>query len=61
VADLKPDRIAEFLYLHQGDPGIHRKCLHPGPAGRCLFYKDWGAIGGTTNFLAWGEFPEGRE
>ena len=22
------------------------------------FYKDWGAIGGTTNFLAWGEFPE---
>jgi [NiFe] hydrogenase large subunit len=21
------------------------------------FYKDWGAIGGTTNFLAWGEFP----
>ncbi len=22
------------------------------------FYKDWGAIGGTTNFLAYGEFPE---
>jgi [NiFe] hydrogenase large subunit len=21
------------------------------------FYKDWGAIGGTTNFLAYGEFP----
>jgi [NiFe] hydrogenase large subunit len=22
------------------------------------FYKDWGGIGGTTNFLAWGDFPE---
>jgi len=22
------------------------------------FYKDWGAIGGTSNFMAWGEFPE---
>ena len=21
------------------------------------FYKDWGAIGGTTNFMAWGDFP----
>jgi len=22
------------------------------------FYKDWGAIGGCTNFLAWGDLPE---
>ena len=22
------------------------------------FYKDWGAIGGTTNFLAYGDFPQ---
>ena len=22
------------------------------------FYKDWGGIGGCTNFLAYGEFPE---
>jgi [NiFe] hydrogenase large subunit len=22
------------------------------------FYKDWGAIGGTTNFLTWGDFPQ---
>ena len=22
------------------------------------FYKDWAGIGGTTNFLSFGEFPE---
>jgi len=24
------------------------------------FYKDWGAIGGTSNFLCWGDLPQGE-
>ncbi len=25
------------------------------------FYKDWGAIGGTSNFLAYGDFPQSEK
>jgi [NiFe] hydrogenase large subunit len=59
VADLKPDRIAEFLYLQKETQEFIENVYIPDLVAVASFYKEWGAIGGTTNFLAWGEFPEG--
>jgi [NiFe] hydrogenase large subunit len=58
VADLTPDRIAEFLYLWKETQDFVKNVYLPDVLAVGSFYKDWGAIGGTTNFLAWGEFPE---
>lgn len=58
VRDLTPDRIAEFLYLTKETQDFITNVYIPDLLAVASFYKDWGAIGGTTNFLAWGEFPE---
>jgi len=59
VADLTPDRIAEFLYLCNETQEFVNKVYIPDLLAVASFYKDWGAIGGTTNFLAWGDLPMG--
>ncbi len=59
VKDLTPDRIAEFLYLWKETQDFIKNVYLPDVLAVASFYKDWGAIGGTTNFQAWGEFPEG--
>jgi [NiFe] hydrogenase large subunit len=61
VADLKPDRIAEFLYLTKETQHFIKNVYIPDLLAVASFYKEWGAIGGTTNFLAWGEFPLGEK
>jgi [NiFe] hydrogenase large subunit len=61
VKDLTPDRIAEFLYLWKETQDFVKNVYLPDLLAVASFYKDWGAIGGTTNFLAWGEFPLGDE
>jgi len=62
VADLTPDGLAEFLYLWKETQEFIKNVYLPDVLAVGSFYKDWGAIGGTTNFLAWGEFPEsGKE
>ena len=58
VRDLKPDRIAEFLYITKETQDFIQNVYIPDLLAVASFYKDWGAIGGTSNFLAWGEFPE---
>jgi [NiFe] hydrogenase large subunit len=58
VKDLTPDRIAEFKYLWQETQDFIEKVYIPDLLAVASFYKDWGAIGGTSNFLAWGEFPQ---
>jgi [NiFe] hydrogenase large subunit len=58
AADLKADRIAEFLYLTRETQEFIENVYIPDLLAVASFYKDWGSIGGTTNFLAWGEFPE---
>ncbi len=58
VKDLTPDRIAEFLYLWKETQAFIENVYIPDLLAVASFYKDWGAIGGTTNFMAWGEFPE---
>jgi [NiFe] hydrogenase large subunit len=58
AADLTADRIAEFLYLARETQEFIENVYIPDLLAVASFYKDWGAIGATTNFLAWGEFPE---
>lgn len=58
VADLTPDRIAEFLYIWKETQSFIENVYIPDLVAVASFYKDWGAIGGTQNFLAWGDFPE---
>ena len=58
VRDLNADRIAEFLYITKETQDFIKNVYVPDLLAVASFYKDWGAIGGTSNFLAWGEFPE---
>jgi [NiFe] hydrogenase large subunit len=58
VRDLQPGRIAEFLYITKETQDFIKNVYIPDLLAVASFYKDWGAIGGTSNFLAWGEFPE---
>ena len=57
VKDLTPDRIAEFLYIAKETQEFINNVYIPDLLAVASFYKDWGAIGGTSNYLAWGEFP----
>ncbi len=57
VKDLTPDRIAEFLFIWKETQKFIENVYVPDLLAIASFYKDWGAIGGTTNFHAWGEFP----
>jgi len=61
VKDLTPDRIAEFLHIWKETQDFVRNVYVPDLLAVASFYKDWGAIGGTTNFLAWGDLPEGKK
>jgi [NiFe] hydrogenase large subunit len=58
VKDLNADRIAEFLYIWKETQNFIKNVYVPDLLAVASFYKDWGAIGGTTNFLAWGELPQ---
>ena len=57
MKDLTPDRIAEFLYITKETQEFIKNVYIPDLLAVASFYKDWGAIGGTSNFLAWGDFP----
>jgi [NiFe] hydrogenase large subunit len=57
VADLTPDRITQFLYVWKETQEFIKDVYIPDLLAVASFYKDWGGIGGTTNFLAWGDFP----
>jgi [NiFe] hydrogenase large subunit len=57
VKDLTPDRIAEFLFLWKETQDFVKNVYIPDLLAVASFYKDWGAIGGTSNFLAWGDLP----
>ena len=58
VRDLSPDRLAEFLYLWKETQEFVEKVYIPDLLAVASFYKNWGGIGGTTNFLAWGDLPQ---
>ncbi|MCP4350366.1 MAG: nickel-dependent hydrogenase large subunit [Desulfobacterales bacterium] len=59
---LTPSNIAEFQHIWKETQDFIRNVYIPDLLAVASFYKDWGAIGGTTNFLAWGDLPEsGKE
>ena len=57
---LNVDRLAEFLYYLKEMQNFIDNVYLPDLLAVASFYKDWGAknIGGTTNFLAYGNFPQ---
>ncbi len=57
--DLTADRIAEFKYLWKESMGFVNDVYIPDVLAVAAFYKHWGKIGGTNNFLAYGDFPMG--
>jgi [NiFe] hydrogenase large subunit len=56
--DLNADRISEFLYMWKETRDFVNNVYIPDVVAVAKFYKDWGAIGGTTNFLCFGEYPQ---
>lgn len=58
ATDLIPDRIAEFMYMWKETMHFVNNVYLPDVVAIAGFYKDWGGIGGTTNFLTYGEYPQ---
>ncbi len=61
LRDLTPDRIGQFLFLWKETQEFIKNVYIPDLLTVASFYKDWGAIGGTTNFLAWGDLPQSEK
>lgn len=60
IKDLSPERIMKFLSLWRETQDFVEKVYIPDLLAVASFYKDWGAIGGTSNFLCWGDLPQGE-
>ncbi len=58
---LRPERIAEFVALYTETKKFINEVYIPDLLAVAGFYKDWAGIGGTTNFLGFGEFPQKSE
>jgi len=58
---LRPERIAEYLTLFKEVNKFINECYIPDLLAVASYYKDWGAIGGTSNFICFGEFPQKGE
>lgn len=58
ATDLTADRIAEFRFLLKETMDFIDNVYIPDVVAVGGFYKDWGKIGGTTNFLVYGDFPQ---
>ena len=56
---LNADRISQYLFMLREQIDFIKNVYIPDVLAVAPFYKDWAGIGGTTNFLAWGEFPQG--
>ncbi|MEM5790180.1 MAG: nickel-dependent hydrogenase large subunit, partial [Syntrophobacteraceae bacterium] len=62
ATDLNPARIAEFKYLWKESMEFVNNVYLPDVLAIAGFYKDWGKIGGTRNFLVYGDFASnGKE
>ncbi len=51
------ERINEFIGLYRETKKFIEEVYIPDLLAVASFYKDWAGIGGTTNFLTFGEFP----
>lgn len=57
---LNADRIGQYLFMLREQMAFIKNVYIPDVLAVASFYKDWAGIGGCTNFLAWGEFPQGN-
>ena len=57
VRDLNVDRIKEFEAIWKETKDFVDNVYIPDLLAVASFYKDWGAIGGNKDFLAYGEYP----
>jgi len=57
VMDLTPHRLAEFLSITEETQAFITNVYLPDLLAIGGYYKEWGGIGGCSNFLTWGEFP----
>ncbi len=61
AADLNADRIAEFKFMWKETKEFIENVYIPDVVAVAGFYKDWGKIGGTKNFMVFGEFPQSEK
>lgn len=61
ATDLNADRISEFKYLWKETMDFVTNVYLPDVVAVAGFYKDWAKIGGTTNFLVYGDFPQNEK
>ncbi|MFO7598125.1 MAG: nickel-dependent hydrogenase large subunit [Desulfocurvibacter africanus] len=55
---LKPENIQAFIDLWRETKQFVDEVYIPDLLAVASYYKDWAGIGGTTNFLTFGEFPK---
>jgi len=58
ATDLTAERIAEFKFLWQETMDFVNNVYIPDVLAVAGYYKDWAKIGGTQNFLVYGDFPQ---
>ena len=58
IEQLNADRISQYLFLLKEHIKFIEEVYIPDLLAVASFYKDWAAIGGNDNFLAYGDFPE---
>jgi len=56
-AALTKEKLAEFKKLYQETMKFVLEVYIPDLLAVAGYYKDWAAIGGTTNFMSFGEYP----
>ncbi|MGD8563201.1 MAG: nickel-dependent hydrogenase large subunit [Desulfarculaceae bacterium] len=61
--DLDVDHISQYLFMLKETQSFIDNVYLPDILAVGSFYKDWGAIGGCTNYMAYGAFPnaEGKK
>jgi [NiFe] hydrogenase large subunit len=58
IQQLNADRISDYLFRIREQIKFIEEVYIPDLLAVAGFYKDWAAIGGNSNFLAYGDFPE---
>jgi [NiFe] hydrogenase large subunit len=57
-ADLTVHRLTQYLYMLKEAQAFIDQVYLPDVLAVASFYKDWGNVGGCTNFMAYGNIPE---
>jgi [NiFe] hydrogenase large subunit len=55
---LRPERLEEYRALYKETRKFVEEVYIPDLLAVASYYKDWAGIGGCTNYLAFGEFPQ---